>query len=455
MDNRKTTILVVDDELSIRESFNMVLGDAYNVIMAASGEAGLKKFVDEKIDLAYLDIRMPGMDGIDTLRRMKEIDGDVAVIMVTAVNDVQKVSEAVNAGAEDYVVKPFDVNEILDKTEKTLRRRGIVNQRRALQASAQMSDRPEIIGRSQRIEDLRNAMDGVARKDVNVLILGEAGTEKRLVAEAIHLQSGRSPGKFASMVLASRADRDTRAALFGCSGGSFTEALEKEKGIFEIMNGGTVYLENIEDLPGELQNELLAVLRNKEIRREDAAGTIPTDVRVISSTAANMEELVAAGTFNRALYDLLGEARLSVPPLRERIADLDLLVSHLIEKSTRAHGGKLKALSPDALEALSGYGFPANYEELECLIEMAVLSRTEERLTADMLPLYVMAASRSFGGTAEGAAIDYDSVHELVERKFIEGLLSDQGGDHSKAAKLLGITPRALSAKMESLSIRS
>jgi DNA-binding NtrC family response regulator len=454
MNNRKPTILVVDDELSIRESFGLILGDAYNVIIAASGEAALKKLVDEKIDLAYLDIRMPGLDGIETLRRMKGIDKDTAVIMVTAVNDVQKVSEAINAGAEDYVVKPFDVNEILDKTERTLRQKGIKNQKKNLQASALGSERPELIGRSKRIEEIRSKIENIAGKDLSVLISGEIGTEKAVIAEVLHLESGRAPGKFAGLVLSRRGDQDMRTVLFGGGSGTYTENLGKEKGLFEGLNGGTIYLENIEDLPGELQNELASVLRNKEIRREDAVGSIPTDVRIISSTSTDLKELVGSGAFSKALYEILSEAAFEVPPLRDRMSDLDLLIGHLIEKFGRVHGGKLKGLTADAIEALSGYDFPANYEELECLIEMAVLSCRKEKLSADMLPLYILAGSRTFGDTEEGAKIKYDNIYESTERTYIERILSDRGGDHASAAKLLGITPRALSAKLESLNIR-
>jgi len=452
METQKPTIMVVDDELSIRESFSLILEDKYNVLLSASGEAALKKLVDQKIDAIYLDIRMPGMDGMETLRRLREIDRDVSVIMVTAVNDVQKAGEAIKLGAKNYVIKPFDVSAILSLTEKIIKKMGLARAAKELR-SAEFFGSSELIGTGREIEKIKMIAEDIASKDLNVVISGEEGVEKELLARVIHAKSTRAAGPFISLAIAKEGVRDQREKLFGKGAGSSFATLKKAKGAFEEANGGTLYLINVENLSKEVQKDIAKALGSRQITREGSEALIPVDVRLVSSTAKNLKAAALTGSFSKELFDEAAEAFIELAALRKRSSDIGAFVEHFISKFNRLYGKSIAGLSVDALETLMGYAFPGNVDELGSILERIVLTHEEKEITCEKLPLYVLLASKSFSETQESKKMNLDLAFETLEKKFIERALVLSEGDVAQAAKTLELKPNALSSIMESLKI--
>lgn len=368
-------ILVVDDELSIRESFSLILEDKYKVLQAASGEAALKNAADQKIDLVYLDIRMPGLDGLETLKMLKNIDPDLEIIMVTAVNDVQKASQAVKLGAREYIVKPFDVNNVLKLTEQILRRKSILSEGEEIQKKTGKRA-PELIGQHEKIIKILKTIEKI-KNDEKVLISGEAGTEKELVARIIHEKSGRADLPFRSIHLSYEMSLlEIKSLLFG---------REKGAGLFEQAKSGTVFINNLESLPEEIFK------------------TIPIEARLIGG--ANSDPSVK----NKGFFEFFSAALIEIPPLRERTSDIPLLVNHFLKKLNAQYGIEVKISIP-ALEALAAYSWPGNTQELESLMERLVLSCANNQISLENLPIDILLE------TTEGSGSGFIST---FEREYI------------------------------------
>ena len=352
-------ILVVDDEMSIRESFGLILEGKYQVLTAASGEGALKQVASNKIDLAFLDIRMPGMDGLETLKRIKEIDPDVDVVMVTAVNEVEKASVAINIGARDYLIKPFDVNAILKMTDLILRRRTLTAE------SASLGKKEQLIGNSEKISLLIHTAKKAAAKQTSILIRGEIGTEKAAVAQFIHEHSPRKEFPFASLALSSQMSKATiKAKIFGQTKSLTVVDLKKESGLLEAARGGTLFIDHIEHLP---PLEGLA------------------EVRIIGGSSQEKVDFVA-------------EEILTLPPLRERLADLPLLMKHYLELFNWKYCRNIKEFSREAEEVMVNYPWPGNTEQLKNIIERLVLIIDKEKIEAANLPIdLLMATGKPYG----------------------------------------------------------
>lgn len=391
-------ILVVDDELSIRESFSLILEGKYRVLTAASGEGALKYLTDQKIDLVYLDIRMPGLDGLETLRRMKEIDPEVEIVMVTAVNEVQKASEAIKYGAKDYIVKPFDVEAILKMTERILRRKLLTLEGEAIQKGA-----PKLFGLDAVMETIKK----VAPKSTRVLILGEAGTEKETVAELIHAQSPRAELPLRLFSLSEKMSAaEIKVKLFGSAKGATTADLKKKAGLLDEVCGGTLFIDHVEYLPPE---------------------TFSTEVRLI------------AGSSQPDLFDYFSETLIILPPLRERISSLPLLINHFLETFNEEYSKEVKEVAPEIEEILSNYSWPGNTEELKSLLERLVITAATDRITAADLPFDFLLKS----GGAWGS--DYSS---LFEKEYVRKIYGECGQDLDQTAAVLGIKSTLLEGKI-------
>lgn len=405
-------ILIVDDELSIRESFSLILEGKYKLFLAASGEAALKITVDQKIDLVYLDIRMPGLNGLETLKRIKEIDPSVEVIMVTAVNDVQKASEAVKLGAKDYIVKPFDVDVILKMAETVLRRKSLVREGKEAQKTT-----PQLIGQSEKIIEITKIIEKIASKDLRVLILGEPGTEKEIVAELIHTGSPRAASPFRVYDLSAQlSPSEIRTNLFGMGKGSTTIELEKISGLFEEARGGTVFLNHIEYLPPDLT----------------AFQTV--EARLIAGS--NLAEFPEK---SRESFDFFSEVLITLPPLRERTSDLPLLIKYYLDKFSEKYGKEGMEISPEAEELFSNYAWPGNTEELESLLERLVITAPDAKINTADLPFDLLLKSPGAPGS------DYLSA---FEKDYIQKVFDSTGRDQEKTSALLGIGPALLESKI-------
>jgi two-component system response regulator AtoC len=400
-------VLVVDDELSIRESFSLILGSKYQTMLAASGEAALKYAADQKIDLAFLDIRMPGLDGLATLKRLKAIDPELEVVMVTAVNDVQKASEAIKYGAKNYLIKPFDVAAILKMTEAILRRKSLIVEEENIRKG---TDKRQIklIGQSEKIEAVFRQIKKIAAKDLRVLVLGEPGTERAAVAELIHEASPRAELPLRALSLT---DELTAAGIkrliFGSEQGATTADLKKETGILDEARGGSVFLDHIEYLPAGLFS------------------TRPVEPRLLAGGAPDLAER-SKGTF-----EFFSEALITLPPLRERISDLPLLINHFAQLYGEEYGKEITGVAKEVEELFGNYSWPGNTAQLGTVIRNLVLKADSARLQARDLPLDLLLKSSAAGG-------DYFSS---FAKAYTQNIIDWAGGDRERAAAILGVNP--------------
>ena len=406
-------ILVIDDEHSIRESFSLILEGLYNVTLAASGEAGLKAVSSQKQDLVFLDCRMPGMNGLETLKRIKEIDSKPEVIMVTAVNDMQSAGEAIRLGARDYIVKPFDVDQLLHLTEQTLRRKSLANVKVNTQVAA------KLIGNSETIKKLAQEITTITAKQ-KVLILGEAGTEKELVARVIHEQGKRAAKPFVAISLSpSISNAKLKQLFFGFEKGSTTADLNAQSSLFEEASGGTIFINNA-DL---LTPEIVKAIELSEFSRVGSQARKTIDCQII---------------FGAAAKELKAEVKLKLLPLRERPSDIAALASYFIEKHNHCHARKLE-FDPAVLNAFASYSWPGNFEQLSAVIEQLVLNNQEGKVSLGSIPINILQVYKANAG---------QNLLANFEREYIQAVLEQSGQDKEKAASALEINYNLLSTKI-------
>jgi DNA-binding NtrC family response regulator len=431
MADNKPTILVVDDESSIRESFSLILEKEFNILTAASGEAALKKVIDDKVDLVYLDMKMPGMSGLDTLKRIKEIDPSLEVIMVTAVNEVGIAGSAVKIGAKDYVLKPFDVHDILSRTRSIV----IRSQTKPLRSF----DKEELVGNSKHIEAARYALSEAMKNTDNVLITGEAGTESELIAgiAATTLEK--------DLVKLDITPHTSGSILLGSEKGSFINAFEKHSGILEEANNGLLFLRNIDLMPIELQALLKEAMKKKEFSREGSMSKIRLNVRIFASTSIDIKSVAEA--FDKELLSLLSVNLIHLPPIRERQSDIPTLIGYFLDKANRELN-KIIKMDESAFGALTSYIWPGNITEMSNTIMSLVLSSDKEISTEDLPYDIIM---QNFASASQ--YISFDHIEGVLEKDHILNVMKKSGNSKVKAAKSLGVQMKALESKLESLNI--
>jgi len=406
-------ILVIDDEHSIRESFSLILEGPYNVTLAASGEAGLKAVSSQKQDLIFLDCRMPGMNGLETLKRIKEIDSKPEVIMVTAVNDMQSAGEAIRLGARDYIVKPFDVDQLLHLTEQTLRRKALTNVKVNTQVAA------ELIGNSETIKKLGQDITTITTKQ-KILILGEAGTEKELVARVIHEQGKRAGKPFISISLSpTLSNAKLKQLFFGFEKGSSTIDLEAKSGLLEEASDGTIFINNYDLLPEEIKK----IIASSQYTRLGGQNKMTINCQII---------------FGSTNTDLAAEVKFFLPPLCERPSDIATLATYFIEKHNRCHAKEVE-FDPAVLDAFAGYSWPGNFDQLSAVIEQLVLNNQEGKVSLEEIPINILQSYKANAG---------QNLLANFEREYIQAVIEQSGQDQEKAANALGINRNLLTAKL-------
>ncbi len=412
-------ILVVDDELSIRESFSLILESQYKVQTAATGEAALKAVTGQKFDLAFLDVRMPGVDGLETLKRLKQIDSDLEVIMVTAVNDMRKASEAVKLGARDYIIKPFDVNQILKLTEKILIRKGLLHESLSIQNSLHVSSN-DLIGQSEKYSAFIQAANNL-KETSPLLIMGENGTEKEALIEYLIQKFHRSSLPYKKLVLFSAlSPLKVKSLLFGREKGANTIELQGESGILEQAKGGTVYLENIDTL----SEEIFKAITSGQFTRLGGTESTPIETYVIASTFPTFLQS------NRVAADYFGQNTITIPPLRERLSDIPLLINNLLEKFAAIYKFE-RTFSATAMEVLTNYTWPGNMAELENIVERAYFYSSKPQIDIERLSIDLLLNSpASFGR----------NLVANFEKEYIANILKKYNGDKEKSASVLGVT---------------
>ncbi len=429
-------ILVVDDELSIRESFSLILEGKYDILQAASGEAALKLAADQRLDLVFLDIRMPGLDGLETLEMLKKIDPDLEIIMVTAVNDVQKASQAVKLGARDYIVKPFDVNNVLKLSEQVLRRKSILSEGSEIQRKTGKRA-PELIGQSEQILSILKTIDRI-KPEERVLISGEPGTERTLVAQVIHERSESADLPFRAIHLSRQISAlEIKCLLFGREKGASTADLEGRIGLFEEVKNGSLFIDNLESLPEEIFRIISALHFSRvgpgsQAREAGASTKIPIETRMIGGTSNDL------GKMNKDLLEFFSTNQIQLPPLRERSSDIPILANHFMERFNEQYGRDAK-ISAEVLDTLASYSWPGNTQELQSLLERLVLSCASDQINLEDLPLDILLQTTEGGGS---------TFLSTFESEYVRGAFEKKGKNKERTAAFLGINPVLLETKL-------
>jgi two-component system response regulator AtoC len=451
----RPVILVVDDDPGVRESFRLILEDHYDVVDVPDGPSALEVVRASPMDLVLLDIRLPGMDGIEVLERIKAIDERVEVILVTAVKTVRTAVAAMKLGAFDYLTKPFEEDELLSLASRALERRTLEREVALLRSElARTHDLDEIVGKHPVMEKLHGLIAQVARTSTTVLITGESGTGKELVARAIHRHGPRREGPFVAVNPAAIVESLIESELFGHERGAFTGAHQRKLGKFELAQGGTLFLDEIGTLRAELQAKLLRVLQEREIERVGGTRSIKIDVRVIAATNTNLKEAVNRGTFREDLYYRLNVVPILVPPLRERAQDVPLLAEHFLRRDTRDFNKRIEALSPEAVAALQAYRWPGNVRELENVIERCVVLAEGPVIQLNDLPLDVLLPQQATRVRA-AEALPLNEATDQFERQIVLRVLERVGWNLTEAGRILAIHRNSLRVKLARWGVRA
>jgi DNA-binding NtrC family response regulator len=481
--------LIIDDEESPRQSLRFILKDRHEVIMKASGTEGLAALKDEgPMDVVLLDMKMPDMTGLEVLEKIRQLEPTLPVVMITGITDARPAVQAMKLGAADYLNKPFDVQEIRLVVQRVIKERAEKVETSKSSASWRADFRPDnIVGTGAAMQKLYGMIERLMNAETTVLIHGETGTGKELVARALHFNSVRKNGPFVPVHCAAIPSELLESELFGHEKGAFTGAVQRRIGMFESASTGTLFLDEIGEMPLSTQTKLLRAIQEREIRRVGGQDTIPINVRLVCATNRNLEQEVKNGTFREDLYFRINVVPLLLPSLRERREDIALLIAHFSERFAKELKREVPQFTPAAMELMTNYPWPGNVRELEHAIERLMVICDAKTIDASDLPYAISqsevataAASTALahhdsparvemteklgetdvtlkanGTTPEfnGGAIDLPKLTEDLERKAIEEALRRTDGVITEAAKTLNITRRMLRYKMDKLGI--
>lgn len=450
------SILIVDDDRNLLESYAVLLEDEFHVHTSQTGEEGLELLRGEDIRLVLLDVRLPGMDGIEVLRQIKTTDENIDVIMITAVKNVRVAVEAIKLGAYDYIVKPFEVDDMLSLLRRVLERQRLLHELLYLRSEVDRHmNMGHIVGRSPKMRQIYDLISRVADTNATVLISGESGVGKELIARAIHQQGPRHAKPFVALNCAAISEHLVESELFGHERGAFTGAVEMHRGKFELATTGTLFLDEIASLRLDLQAKLLRVLQERDFTRVGGGKSIRVDVRIIAASNQDLRQMVVEHAFREDLFYRLNVVPLQIPPLRERREDIPVLVHHFLEKYNKAFGRHVLGFTPEALTRLQQYHWPGNVRELENVIERLVAITRQPILTVEDIPLDIAATKGQMVQDIFTTGIDLRQAKAEFERQFIVQALEQQRWNQTEAAKRLGIHRNTLLTKMDMLHIRS
>jgi DNA-binding NtrC family response regulator len=457
--DRTGSILVIDDEEIMREILETLLTrEGYSVRVVADATQGLELIRTAPFDAAIVDMMMPGMDGMTALDELKKIDDDLPVVMITAFASVESAINAMKRGAFHYITKPFKNDEVLAVLRNALERRRLVAENRALRQNLQAHANHfgEIIGRSQRMRQVFDLIIQAAPSRTTILIHGESGTGKELVARALHQNSTRAERAFVTVNSGNLPPDLLESTLFGHVKGAFTGAIYPKKGLFEVADKGTIFFDEIGNIPLETQAKLLRVIQEREFMRLGGVETIKVDVRIVAATNGELRRMVDEGKFREDLFYRLHVITVQLPPLRERREDIALLAQHFLEKYSEENSKPRLELTPGALDLLVEYDWPGNVRELENVIERAVVLSPGLRIDVDLVPDHVRSSRRfqmpQFVVPPEG--ISYRDAEIAFQRGLIESALEQAGGVQKRAAELLQIKPTTLNEMIKRHDIR-
>jgi two-component system nitrogen regulation response regulator NtrX len=444
----KATILIVDDEESILDTLSSILEDeGHDVITASSGESAISKFIENPPDIILLDVWMPGIDGIETLKSIREKNRDVCVIMISGHSNIDTAVQAIRLGAYDFLEKPLSLDKVLILIRRALEMQMLEKENMALRTS--MARKWEIVGESPEINELKDKIMKAAISQGRVIILGESGSGKELVARALHNASQRRDKNFIEVNCAAIPHELIESELFGHEKGSFTSAFESKKGKFELADEGTLFLDEIGDMSLATQAKVLRVIETQEFQRVGGSKKIKVDVRIIAATNKDLEEEIQKANFREDLYFRLNVIPIYVPPLRERKDDIPRLVDYFLINLSQQYGQKSKKVSKTTLRALMDYNWPGNVRELKNTIERFVIMNPAEVIDVKAIQPF------------KGAKSDYSGyktlrdAREQFEKDFILKKLQGNNWNVSKTAEALEIERSNLHRKIKSLGIET
>ncbi|HKI90022.1 MAG TPA: sigma-54 dependent transcriptional regulator [Draconibacterium sp.] len=442
---RSISLLIVDDEESVRDSlYNWFIEDGYEVDCAANAKEALMKIETGNFDIILADIKMPGMDGLEMHRRIKAIDSEVIVIVMTAFASVETAVQALKDGAFDYVTKPFDPDHLSHLIRNAANQITLKNENEALKNKVvSLENIEDIVGNSKAMIKVLKEVENVAQSNASVIITGESGTGKELIARAIHTNSARKFFPLVTVHCGALSEDLLESELFGHEKGAFTGAMFNRKGRFEMADGGTIFLDEIATISGKMQIELLRVLESKTFVRVGGNKEIKSDFRVICATNRNLKKLVEERTFREDLYYRLNVVNITIPPLRERREDIPMLVQHFIKKYCISMSRDLISIDQAALKRMEEYDFPGNVRELENMVERAIVVGNGKEIRLKDLPF-----------EKDIIADSNDSLSEL-EKKYIQKTLEKYDWNISRSAKALKIDRVTLYNKIKKYDLKS
>ncbi|MBZ5542321.1 MAG: sigma-54 dependent transcriptional regulator [Acidobacteriia bacterium] len=455
------TILIVEDEAKMSRLLELNLSEAgYVTHAAADAETGLKLLRQEKVDLVITDLKLPGMDGLEFLQAVKRADARLPVVVMTAYGTVETAVEAMKAGASDYVLKPFSLEEMKLIVHKELDVRHLREENRSLrEALGKRYEFKNIVARSAGMQEVLGTVERVAPTNSTVLLGGESGVGKDLIARAIHQHSRRASGPFVKINCTAIPENLLESELFGYEKGAFTGAVSAKPGKFELADKGTIFLDEIGDVPGSIQVKLLRVLQDRDFERLGGTKTLKVDVRVVAATNQDLRAALEEGTFREDLYYRLNVVPINIPPLRERKEDIPYLADHFIERFVRESGKPIKGITPAAQKLLMEFHWPGNVRELENIIERAVALSAVDMLDVadirlDLSPSKPAGADLASSALSAGGAFPPPGMTlEQFEDEMIKEAVRRSNGNKSQAARLLGISRNALRYRLAKMGV--
>ncbi len=445
----KTNILIVDDEKNTREGLKLGLAGAqYRILLAADGQSALGLFAKHKIDLMLTDLKMPGLDGVGLMRKVKELSPQTITIILTAYGTVEAAVGAMKMGAYDFVTKPVNLDEVTILIRRALSTRKMEQENISLKE--QLHERygfENIIGNTPQIKQIFETIKQVAPTKATVLVSGESGTGKELIAHAIHANSPRADKPFVDVHCASLAQSLLESELFGHERGAFTGAIQAKPGRFELADKGTLFLDELSEMDLNTQVKLLRVLETHYFQRVGGTKNIKVDVRIIAATNADLEARIKDNKFREDLYYRIKVIAIKVPPLRERREDIPLLIAKFLKDFNKEHDKKVQSITPAAMDKLTNYSWPGNVRELRNLLESIVILSRRDTIDLEELPVYVRE------GTTPQLLLRDGGKMEDVEKAMVMETLRKTGNNKTKAAQQLGISRRTLHRKLREYNL--
>ncbi len=450
-------ILIVDDEKSQIESLKGFLARRnYNIFTASNGVEGIKIVKSNYIDVILSDYRMPELDGLGLLTQAKEINPEIDIVIMTAYGNVDDAVNIMKSGAYDYLTKPIDLDELENILLRIREKKLLTQENKLLKEQLKLKFSFEgIISQSKKMEEVVNTAARVAASKATVLVLGESGTGKELIAKAIHYSSNRSTKAFVTVNVASLSENLIESELFGHEKGSFTGSVSARVGRFEEADNGTLFIDEVGDIPMQTQVKLLRAIQFGEIQRIGSNSTTTVNVRIVAATHRNLEDMIKEGTFREDLYYRLNVISINIPPLRERREDIPLLVHHFINKYAKINEKEVKGITNAALDKLIKFGYPGNIRELENIIERAILLCRYELIDLNDLPNNLLIISENKLLDPLNLEFDYETKVKAFETEIINEALKRTNGNQSAAARILQISERHLRSRLERLGLKN